>query len=160
MVGDTAYTNRHLVEGGEAVKFDQLLEPVLAPVRSMSSDLDVATADAVDVVRLEFADGNPEIGAIVFVAGHAGGGATQVVEGVVHLYGDGATWGVGGTVMLIDAVTEPGFSGGPVIDADGRVVAMLQGFEPSIGLTLALPVEDLRSWSAIDQEATPVRCQR
>ncbi len=160
VVDEVTFTNRHLVEGGESVKFDQALEPIVVPVSAMAQELDVATAQAVDVVSLDFADDNPAIGAPVFVAGHAGGHATQVIGGTVHLYGDGETWGVGGTVMLIDAVTEPGFSGGPVLDTEGRVVAMLQGFEPAIGLTLAIPVEDLRSWSAIDQEATPDRCRR
>ncbi|MEZ5378942.1 MAG: serine protease [Acidimicrobiales bacterium] len=160
VVGDTAYTNRHLVEGGEAVKFDQAVEPIVQPISALAADLDVATAPAVSAVRLEFAEHNPAIGSIVFVAGHAGGNETEVLQGTVHLYGDGATWGVDGNVMLIDVETVPGFSGGPVLDVDGRVVAMLQGMEPTIGLTIAIPVEDLRTWSAIDQEATPERCQR
>ncbi len=160
VVGGVSYTNRHLVEGGESIKFDQAVEPVLMPITGMSDQLDVAASDAVDAVTLEFADRNPDIGSIVFVAGHAGGGDTRVEQGIVHLYADGATWGVGGNVMLIDVVTEPGFSGGPVLDRDGRVVAMLQGYEPTLALTLAIPVEDLRSWSAVDREATIDRCRR
>ncbi len=160
VVGDLSYTNRHLVEGGASVKFDQAVEPVVQPVVAIGADLDVATAEAVEVISLEFADRNPALGATVFLAGHAGGFGTQVVEGSVHLYGDGATWGVDGDVMLIDAITEPGFSGGPVLDTDGRVVAMLQGYEPTIGLTLAIAVEDLRTWVAVGQEASPDRCQR
>ena len=160
VVGDHSYTNRHLVEGGESVKFDQLIEPIVVPVTGMGSGLDVAVAPAVDAVALEFAQSNAAVGETVFVSGHAGGGETEVVRGTVHLYSEGDTWGVGGNAMLIDAITEPGFSGGPVLDLEGKVVGMLQGYEPTLELTLAIPVEDLRSWSALGQDATTDRCRR
>lgn len=159
VVDGTTYTNRHLVEGGAVVKLDQLIDPVVVPLTAIADDLDVATAPGVDAVSLRFAVSNPAVGDSVFVAGHAGGGETVVLAGVVHLYGAGADWGVEGNVMLIDVATEPGFSGGPVLDVDGAVVGMLQGFEPTIGLTLAIPVEDLRSWVPADPQATTGRCR-
>ncbi len=147
VVDGVTYTNRHLVVGGDEVKLDQLVAPVVHRVDRIAADLDVATAPGVDAVELEFAAENPAVGTTVVAAGHAGGGATVVSEGVVHLYSDGAPWGIDGTVMAIDTETEPGFSGGPVLDREGRVVAMLQGYEPGLRLTLAVPVEEIRSWS-------------
>ncbi|MEZ5229364.1 MAG: hypothetical protein R2710_22710 [Acidimicrobiales bacterium] len=61
--------------------------PIVQPISALAADLDVATAPAVSAVRLEFAEHNPAIGSIVFVAGHAGGNETEVLQGTVHLYG-------------------------------------------------------------------------
>jgi S1-C subfamily serine protease len=159
VVGGVTFTNRHLVAGGDYVKVDQLVAPTLERIARVSSSLDVATAPGVAVPELQFADENPSVGAAVVVAGHAGGRETVVAEGHVHLYAAGETWGVPGSVMLIDAPTEPGFSGGPVLDRAGRVVAMLQGFEPMLELTLAIPVEELRSWSASGEGSTTTLCE-
>ncbi len=155
--GET-YTNRHLVEMGTEVKLDQLLDPVLVRLTAKASVLDVAVAPGVGIVELDFALVNADVGDPVFVAGHAGGGSTVVSTGPVHLYDKTGAYGTGGTVMLIDVRTEPGFSGGPVLDRNGRVVGMLQGFEQAIGLTLAIPVEDLRAWNGSGRPATDGQC--
>ncbi len=158
VVDGETFTNRHLVAVGDEVKLDQLLDPVVVPVTGRAAELDVAVAPGVGVVELAFADVNAEIGDPVFVAGHAGGGATVVAAGSVHLYDTTGTYRTGGTVMLIDVRTEPGFSGGPVLDRNGRVVGMLQGFEEAIGLTLAIPVEDLKAWNGSGRPETDDPC--
>lgn len=139
-------TNRHLVTGATEIKVDRPVSPVLVPIDRRAADLDLAIGRAVAASPVELADANPEPGTTVALAGHAGGGATIVIEGTVQLYDDGAAWGVDGPVMLIDGSSTGGFSGGPVFDRTGRVVAMLQGYSPTVDLSIAIPVESITEW--------------
>ncbi len=152
------FTNRHLVAGATELKVDQPISPVLTLVDRRASGLDLAIGDPVGSRSLEFASMNPEVGSTVAMAGHAGGGRTLLVEGTVQLFDDGAAWGVGGPVMLIDGSTTGGFSGGPVFDRDGRVVGVLQGYSPTVDLTIAIPVESVVDWAASDDDADVVEC--
>lgn len=146
VVGSTLITNRHLVAGASQVKVDQPLAPVLVGVRRTADDLDLASLDPVGSIPLEFAPKDARVGEKVVFAGHALGGQTVVREGFVHLYTDGATYGVDGPVMLLDGISTVGFSGGPVLDHRGEVVGVLQGYEPNLRLTIAIPVSAVNAW--------------
>ncbi len=147
-------TNRHLVDGASAVKIELGSDRTVARVIATSDAVDMALVDARPLVEAEggrtllrWASSNPPIGEALMFAGHAGGGDTQVVVSTVHTYASGGPYGVGGDVLLIDAPTQGGFSGGPVFNRKGEVVAMLQGFDRATDLTLAIPVELMSGWS-------------
>ncbi len=147
-------TNRHLVDGASAAKIELGSDLIVARVMATSDDVDMALVDAQSLVEsedgrtlLRWASTNPPVGEALAFAGHAGGGATQVVVSTVHTYASGGPYGVGGDVLLIDAPTQGGFSGGPVFNRQGEVVAMLQGFDRATNLTLAIPVESMSSWA-------------
>ena len=146
VVNESLLTNRHLLEASEFLTVDRNLAPQLLPVSFRSAQADVAVAQYVGSgVQLSLAAENPPVGTPILIAGYPGGSRMNFVESSVHIYGDGRTWGVSGDVMLIDTRTTGGFSGGPVLDRQGDVVAMLQGVDDATGLTLAIPVSELRS---------------
>lgn len=154
VVGSTLLTNRHLVAGGAEVKVDQPVAPVLVGVRRTADRLDLASLDPVASIPLELATVDASVGDPVVFAGHASGGRSVVRDGTVHLFTDGATYGVDGPVMLVDGVSTVGFSGGPVLDREGHVVGMLQGYEPNLRLTIAIPVSAVDAWLH-DEAARP-----
>lgn len=82
-------------------------------------------------------------GDLVLVAGHPRGTALDVRRGRVVTVSDGGTFGQGADVVVIEADVEPGFSGGPVVDADGDVVAVLFAVEGRTGVGLAHPLRAL-----------------
>ena len=70
----------------------------------------------------------------------------MIVDAVVHQVVDGEPYGIRGPLLLIDGPTAAGFSGGPVLDERGRLVGLLQGFEPNLRLTLAVPAPEVARW--------------
>ena len=151
VVGSTLLTNRHLVAGASEAKVDQPLAPVLVGVRRTADHLDLASLEPVASIPLELATADASVGDPVVFAGHASGGHSVVREGTVHLFADGATYGVDGPVMLVDGVSTVGFSGGPVLDLNGQVVGVLQGYEPNLRLTIAIPVSAVDAWLQDDR---------
>ncbi len=141
-------TNRHLVPDARQAKVDRPVAPVFVDVVRRSDGLDLAVLEPVEALNLEFADGDAAVGDTVFLAGHGGGQDTQVVPAVVHLYANGESYGIPGPLLVLDGPSSLGFSGGPVLDVEGRVVGILQGYEPGLRLTLAIPASAVRSWLA------------
>ena len=137
------FTNKHLTLETAEIKVDQLGQAVLRPVTGRSAVHDIAIAESVNVRELTLAAGAPLPGEPVILAGHAGGGELRIIQGVAQAEVAGDAYGIGGRVLLVDATTSGGFSGGPVLNRDGEVVAMLQGFDYVTGLTLAIPAETL-----------------
>ena len=81
------------------------------------------------------------------------------IEGRVQFEGAGAAYGVDGDVLLIDPASTFGFSGGPVLDASGRVVGVLHAVDQVTDLSLAVPVSAVREWLEMDvQQAPATRC--
>ncbi len=141
------FTNKHLTLGSDEIKVDQLGTPVLRPVLRRAESLDIALAGGITVRELVLSADGVVPGAPLILGGHAGGGALAVISGTAQLEVDGAAYGIEGRVLLIDATTSGGFSGGPVLNRHGEVVAMLQGFDPVTGLTLAIPAKSLSNWA-------------
>lgn len=148
VVGGNVITNRHLVEGSGQAKVDTGEVLAFADVLSPRDPIDLAVLDGLQVrlPELALAAQDPGIGEAVLFAGHAGGGPIKLQTGAVHTYVDGDAYGISGPLMLIDAPSEPGFSGGPVLNGNGEVVAVLQGFDLVTELTLAIPVTSLSAW--------------
>lgn len=149
VVDGVLLTNAHLVVGADEVKVDRAVAAQLAPVMVREPGLDVAAIDVVGSSSgqgLQWSSVDPVPGTPVVLAGHPGGEAFGTTEAVVQLRDTGTPWGVDGDVLLIDAVTIGGFSGGPVLDRDGRVVAMLHGFDATTDLTVAIPADELIDW--------------
>jgi len=144
--GGVLVTNRHLVLDVPEAKVDQPTAPTVASVLRRASDLDLATLAPVGSVPLVAAEHDAARGDEVVFAGHADGGQTIVRRATVHLHTDGEAYGVPGRVMLLDGDSAAGFSGGPVLDARGRLVGVLQGYEPNLRLTLAIPVSAAEAW--------------
>ncbi len=136
-------TNAHLVGTATEIKADQPIDPVLVDVIVVAAGVDLAVADAPPAVGLVVAPERAEPGDNVVIAGHADGGAIEVQAGTVVSQVDGAAYGLDGQLLLIEAQTRGGYSGGPVLDLDGNVVGVLSGFDLATGLTIAIAAEEL-----------------
>lgn len=139
-------TNRHLVEGALDAKIDQGGTGRFRPVVARSENVDLALVQPAGGLPIALAANDPAAGDEITLAGHGGGGELRVADAAVHIVTDGAAYGIAGPVLLIDAPTVEGFSGGPVLDHRGRLVGLLMGYEPNLRLTLALPVSAVRSF--------------
>ncbi len=157
-------TNAHVVEGVlrlRAVPYGG--EPVLAHVRVISTHIDLAilvpeselmttdgvTGELIPVPLLEIGSGPLVRGQRVVLGGNPGGLHFITTEGVVagvvaHTPNSDQACGEGHNCVVLDTEAEPGCSGGPIIDAEGRVIGMLWGVYAGSSLSIAIHAETLR----------------
>ena len=84
------------------------------------------------------------LGQGVALGGIPSNGRIEVVTGEIIGRSAGVEYGIGRPdVYVISAMVEPGWSGGPVVNASGEVVAVIVGSEQVTGVTLAVPIEYL-----------------
>lgn len=93
---------------------------------------------------LAVSDVPSEIGDEVVLGGVPESGRIEVITGEIIDRTDGVAFGFGRPdVYVISAQVAPGWSGGPVVNANGEVVAVIVGSEQVTGVTLAVPIEHL-----------------
>lgn len=150
-------TNRHVVEGAAAI------EATTWDGRVFSTDV-VAQAVAGDLALVGVSESLPAVldlgrsaasGDKVTVVGYPGGGAVTLTEGHVIDFVSGEVFMEPGMTMRLDAPIAPGSSGGPVVDNNGDVVAIIFAIERDTGHALAVPIETLEA--AVDSAAFTVR---
>jgi serine protease Do len=126
-----AVTNNHVVTG--AARFEVLLaghdEPLNARVLGVSecSDLAVIDIDGDGFPYLEWHDGPVDVSLEVYAAGFPlGDPEYTLTKGIVSkARADGdVPWASVNYVLEHDANIQPGNSGGPLVDTDGRVVGI------------------------------------
>ncbi len=84
------------------------------------------------------------IGDSVALGGVPDSGRIEVLTGEIIDRTDGVSYGIGRPdVYVIDATVEVGWSGGPVVNAEGEVIAVIVASERVTGVTLAVPIEYL-----------------
>jgi len=144
-------TNAHVVQGNQATI--ELGDGSVARARVVARDpkrdlaalefeleLEPARAIAPTVVR----DSPPlRVGELVIAIGHPGGLVGAATLGIVHA-DEGARDGRTPRWVRADVRLAPGFSGGPLADAAGRLVGvntMIQG-----SLALAVPAAAVAAW--------------
>jgi S1-C subfamily serine protease len=138
----TLITNRHVVEGA------QRLEVNLSDGRTLT----VSTAEVgvlgdvafvmVDATLPVIADlgGRAAPGSEVTAVGYPLGGRLTISPGTLVDRIDGYEFAVPGTIVRTTAEVEPGNSGGPLLDAQGRVAGVIYAIEIDTGLGLAIPM--------------------
>jgi len=139
-------TNRHVVGQPREVaistwdgrSFDARVDGIaqdadLAVIRVVGLDLPQAT------VRKEPA----VIGEPIAVIGYPGGGGATITTGRVLGFTDGPILGESVPAIRVDAEVRPGNSGGPLIDAEGRVIGVIFALSGPNGDGLAVPVDVL-----------------
>lgn len=163
VIGDWLLTNEHVVRGAAELKADQPIDPVIVPVVARSVLADIAASPAPAGLSLALAGAPAMIDDVVVVAGHADGGEIEVQEATVANRVPGTVFGHETDVLLIDVQTRGGYSGGPVLDGDGNVVAMLAGFDRSTELSVAVPADEIAVFlgglpeRVVDREVEPCR---
>lgn len=127
----TAVTNNHVVTGAAFLQVwvEGETEPRNARILGVSecSDLAVIDIDGEDYPYLTWYDGPVDVGTEIYVAGFPlGDPEYTLTRGIISKrQADGETpWSSVAHVLEYDANTNPGNSGGAVVDADGRVIAV------------------------------------
>ncbi len=109
--------------------------------RDPGSDLSVLRLDRAVNLPVAQALGEAQVGQIVLALGRPEKDGIQASLGVVGAVGGPLRTGRGGMLerfIRTDAIPYPGFSGGPLVDGDGKIVGInTSGFAP--GASLAIP---------------------
>ena len=126
-----AVTNNHVVTGAAILRVwvGGEGEPLNAKILAVSecSDLAVIDIDGEDYDYLDWFDGDANVGLDIYVAGFPlGDPEYTLTRGIVSKQqADGETqWSSVDHVIEYDANTNPGNSGGAVVDENGRVIAI------------------------------------
>ena len=144
-------TVAHALVDARSVRFGnpddgvEFREPNRNPDVAITRLHDVATLEAAPLsVGLPVAEQAAVRGQSVALAGIPEDGRIHVVTGEIIGLSDGASYGIGRPeVYAISAPVDVGYSGGPVVNAAGEVVAIIVGSETRSGVTLAVPIEHL-----------------
>ncbi len=139
-------TARHVVRGATSVQVDVdgqgPLDAEVLGADGTGRDVAVLRVPALagrrgtTVARTEVVPGTD-----VAASGHPRGGERHTIAGAVLGYvDDGPLAADGRRVLTVDAAFQPGMSGGPVVDADGRLVGIAIGVERNTGTGIAVPV--------------------
>jgi S1-C subfamily serine protease len=123
-------TAHHVIERDENIKVglaDGRTAAATLVGRDPSTDLAVLRADADGLPEPSWAEpDNVRVGHLVLALGRPGGGVLAT-HGIVSALGKGWRTRGGGAIdsyLQTDVVMYPGFSGGPLIDSDGRVLGL------------------------------------
>jgi serine protease DegQ len=110
--------------------------------RDPGSDLALLKLEASGGAAVEMAPGEARVGQLVLALGRPSSNGIQASLGIVSATGGPLRSGRGGLIeryLATDAIPYPGFSGGPLIDAAGRVLGInTSGL--ARGASLAIPV--------------------
>jgi serine protease Do len=135
-------TNAHVVRGGSALVVGDNGAKFRARVvgRDPQRDLAALHVDVrTDLVPAEIRASAPAVGELVVAAGNPLGLVGAVTAGVVHR--SSSRW------VVADVRLAPGNSGGPLADAEGRVVGI--NSMVARGLALAIPVATVAAFLGI-----------
>lgn len=112
---------------------------------AVDDENDLAAITGVELpAQLEVATEPAFVGQTVAVAGLGRDERIMVVTGTIIGRSSGADYGVRHPdVYAVSAPVSEGWSGGPVVDDEGRVVAIVVGQDLTSGVTLAVPIEHL-----------------
>jgi S1-C subfamily serine protease len=142
---DQILTADHVVERDEDIQVvlpdgSQLAASVAG--RDPGSDLTLLRLNSAAAAPAEAASRSAQVGQLVLALGRPSTGGIQASLGVVSAIGGPLRSGRGGLLeqhMRTDAIPYPGFSGGPLVDAAGRVVGInTSGL--GRGVSLSIPV--------------------
>lgn len=147
--GTVAVTNAHVVGDAEEVRLiDRNGDEEVALVIASDPMRDVAVI-SLEPGRegLELADGAPELGGRVFALGAPLGAEFSLTEGLISATGRQVDITVPLMLVQHDAAVNPGSSGGPLVDAEGRLLGMnsqiADGSRMFVGIAYAISVVDL-----------------
>jgi S1-C subfamily serine protease len=121
--------------------------------RDAATDVAILRLASGSLTPAQAADGEPRAGALALVVGRPGSQANASLGLITGLAGPTRTrrGGMLERFIMVDAVLYPGFSGGPLVDADGKVLGMITSGLGFGGPAVALP------WSLVSQTAETIR---
>jgi S1-C subfamily serine protease len=142
----TLITNRHVLAGASLLEVSTWSGRTLAVDSASVSrlgDLGIARVER-RLPQVLPLGGTVEPGDSVTAVGYPLGGELRLLPGTVVDHVAGRVFGIPGRVIRLTAKVQPGNSGGPLLDARGRVVGVVFAIEIATDLALAIPVATLR----------------
>jgi S1-C subfamily serine protease len=127
---DLVVTADHVVEREDDISVllaDGTSAPAVIAGRDPGNDLAVLRLENVNLTPAEKAEKEAKVGQMVIALGRPSQGGIEASLGIISAVGGPArTWRGGMLERYIrtDAIPFPGFSGGPLINAEGRVVGL------------------------------------
>lgn len=142
---DTLVTNRHVAQNTRRLQvttWDGRDYEIKVGSVSYVNDLAVLEVDGTLGETLDVGSAVSE-GQTVYAVGYPLGGAWTMTVGEVHDIVDGEEYEETGDVIRMTAAIEPGNSGGPLLDEEGRLVGVVFAIDTLNGLGLAISAEQL-----------------
>ena len=154
-------TNRHVVGQPREVEittwdgrtFDARVDGI-----ALDADLAVIRVVGLDLPVARVRDTPAVLGEPVAVIGYPGGGGSTITTGEVLGLTDGPILGEQVPAIRVSAEVRPGNSGGPLIDAEGRVIGVIFALTGPDGDGLAVPVDVLVDRLAAQGFTPPSGC--
>jgi S1-C subfamily serine protease len=169
---DLVLTADHVVERDEDITV-LLAEGELVGVsvvgRDPGNDLALLSLEKPGLAAAERAAGDAKVGQVVLALGRPSEAGIEASMGVISAVGGPARTGRGGFLeryLRTDAIPFPGFSGGPLVDTEGRVVGLntsglAHGAAITIPTSLAWPVaQNLAEFGYIKRGYLGIRSQQ
>ncbi len=156
-------TNRHVVEGADPLEVTSWDGRALeVEVAGMAENHDLALLTTSRTLRrpVELASGLVREGDLVRIVGYPLGGQFSLIRGLIVGRVDGRPFEEGSDVLRVKAVVLPGYSGGPILDAQGRVLGVVYAQGVDSRDALAIPASSLAGWLASPRVARFAREQR
>ncbi len=162
-VGSLAAESEGIVQRGTAFQLDDgrigtvahalidarraMIDGAAVPIdtSTISREHDVASLEGIVLVgSLATAAEASSVGDTVALGGIPASSRIEVVTGEIIDRTSGVGYGIGRPdVYVIAATVDRGWSGGPVVNSAGEVIAIIVGVETASGVTLAVPIEYL-----------------
>lgn len=138
----TLITNRHVIEGARELEVnlsDGHTLTVAAAEVGVLGDVAVVTVNGTLPMVADLG-GRVRPGSEITAVGYPLGGRLTISPGTLIDKIDGSEFAVPGTIVRTTADVQPGNSGGPLLDASGRVAGVVFAIEIETGLSLAIPM--------------------
>jgi S1-C subfamily serine protease len=127
---DLVLTADHVVERDEDISVANAEGEIINVTivgRDPGNDLALLRLEKASLAPAERADQEAKVGQVVLALGRPSQGGIEASLGVISAVGGPARTGRGGFLeryLRTDAIPFPGFSGGPLVDIEGRVVGL------------------------------------
>jgi S1-C subfamily serine protease len=146
VAADRLVTNRHVVAGAATLQvstYDGQDLLVQTAGTTVVADLAIVETNSPLPAAVQLADEDPDIGDEVEIIGYPGGGRLSSSVGTVLSYEEDPLNANAGEVIVSSAHAEPGSSGSPMYDTEGKVVGVVYAAAPDGSHSLAVPVSTL-----------------
>jgi S1-C subfamily serine protease len=163
---DVVATNAHVVAGdpepGVRTADGRKLAATVT-VFDRVDDIAVLAVPGLDLPSLALG-APPRFGAPVAILGHPGGGPLEAAPATVGDRGEGlrpdpvTARRLPGRWLNVRGHAEPGSSGSPILNRNGRVVAMVWGGAEGAASIAAVPTADIRAALLATRRTAPERC--
>jgi len=155
-------TNRHVASGSNSLQLSTWSgNDFNASVQSISEEPgpDLAILNGGSTQEPAVLDTtNAPAGTQVWAAGYPEGNELTLTPGIVVDYTSGTLYGEPGQVMELTNAVEPGNSGSPLLDSEGKVVGVVFALNAVTGNGIAIPISALAQYLGAPGADTSGQC--